>query len=173
MQSSERNAPITEETPTGTLQPHCTLYSPTAPTLYSPTTVLLHNPTPQPSTAPLHQPSTVLLQSYSTTLLHNPRQPHCTNPPQSYYSPTPTTLLYNPLQSQCTNPLQSYYSPTTVLLQSYSTTLYSPTAPTGTLHSNTPTTNLPIEVCRQLHQNPNEDQPSHLPTCAPLGYSSF
>ncbi|KAL8570991.1 hypothetical protein ACOMHN_037851 [Nucella lapillus] len=131
-----RNAPITEETPTRTLQPHYTLYSPTAPTLYSPTTVLL--------------------------------------------------------------------------LQPYSTTLYSPTAPTGTLYSNTPTTNLPMEevcsishtlsmpkagpysthvltsprttstvvtfvvVCsRQLQQNPNEDQPSHLPTCAPPGYSSF
>ncbi|KAL8567257.1 hypothetical protein ACOMHN_023300 [Nucella lapillus] len=145
----KRNAPITEDTPTGTLQPHCTLYSPTAPTLYSPTTVLLHNPTPQPSTAPLHQPSTVLLQSYSTTLLHNPLQPHCTNPLQSYYSPTPqpySTTLYSP-----TAP--TLYSPTIVLLlQPYSTTLCSPTAPTGTLYSNTLTTNLLLEeVCSISH----------------------
>ncbi|KAL8616395.1 hypothetical protein ACOMHN_032249 [Nucella lapillus] len=90
---------------------------------------------------------------------------------KSYYSPTPqpySTTLYSP-----TAP--TLYSPTTVLfLQPYSTTLYSPTAPTGTLYSNTPTTNLPLEeVCRQLQQNTNEDQPSHLPTCAPPGYSSF
>ncbi|KAL8577747.1 hypothetical protein ACOMHN_065564 [Nucella lapillus] len=141
----------------------------TAP-LHQPSTVLLqsysYNPTPQPSTAPLHQPSTALLQSYSynptpqpysTTLLHNPLQPHCTNPLQSYS----TTLLYSP-----TAP--TLYSPTTVLLlQPYSTTLYSPTAPTlysptaptlysptaptGTLYSNTPTTNLPMEVCSISH----------------------
>ncbi|KAL8583794.1 hypothetical protein ACOMHN_036429 [Nucella lapillus] len=42
-------------------------------------------------------------------------KPHCTNPLQFYYSPTPTTLLQNPLQSHGTNrdPLQQH--PTTNL----------------------------------------------------------
>ncbi|KAL8619136.1 hypothetical protein ACOMHN_019408 [Nucella lapillus] len=109
----KRNAPITEETPTGTLQPHCTLYSPTAPTLYSPTTVLLLQPystTLYSPTAPtLYSHSTVLLlQPYSTTL-YSPTAPTLYSPStvlllQPYSNnPTPTTLLQNPLQSHCTN----------------------------------------------------------------------
>ncbi|KAL8570774.1 hypothetical protein ACOMHN_006924 [Nucella lapillus] len=69
----KRNAPITEETPTGSLKPHCTLYSPTAPTLYSPTTVLLL----QPYSTTLYIPTAQTLYSPTTVLLL--LQPHCTN----------------------------------------------------------------------------------------------
>ncbi|KAL8562475.1 hypothetical protein ACOMHN_008619 [Nucella lapillus] len=69
------------------------------------------------------------------------------NPPEPVLLLQPySTTLYSPTAL-------ILYSPTTVLLlQPYSTTIYSPTAPTGTLYSNTPTTNLPMEeVCSISH----------------------
>ncbi|KAL8586987.1 hypothetical protein ACOMHN_062398 [Nucella lapillus] len=95
-------------------------------------------------------------------------KPHCTNPLQSYYSPTPTTLLYNPLQPHCTNPLQSYYSPTpTTLLHNLQSHCTNRDPLQQHPYHESPDGSV------QLQQNTNEDQPSHLPTCAPPGYSSF
>ncbi|KAL8561180.1 hypothetical protein ACOMHN_029251 [Nucella lapillus] len=178
---------------TNPLQPHCTLYSPTAPTLYSPTTVLLLQPystTLYSPTAPtLYSPTTVLLlQPYSITLysptastLYSPTtvlllQPYSTTlyspTAPTLCSPTPTTLLHKPLQSHRTNrdPLQqhpNHESPDGRGMQVRRITYF------------TVSWSQKSAMLRQVTKsmtataNPNEDQPSHLPTCAPPGYSSF